>query len=58
MSVKHILHQTSFYTVRARKADGSEVAFTMLAHIGSAVELRYWQGGGILQTVLREMVRI
>ncbi|MBN1430920.1 MAG: aconitate hydratase AcnA [Anaerolineae bacterium] len=45
-------------TVRARKADGKEVVFTMLARIDSAVELRYWQGGGILQTVLREMVRI
>jgi hypothetical protein len=27
----------------------------MLARIDSAVELRYWQGGGILQTVLKEM---
>jgi aconitase A len=44
--------------VRARRADGKEVVFAMLARIDSAVELRYWQSGGILQTVLREMVRI
>ncbi|MBN1310724.1 MAG: aconitate hydratase AcnA [Anaerolineae bacterium] len=44
-------------TVRAQKADGSEIEFAMLARIDSAVELTYWQGGGILQTVLREMAR-
>jgi aconitate hydratase len=44
-------------SVRARKVDGKEIAFHMLARIDSAVELKYWQGGGILQTVLREMVR-
>ena len=44
-------------TVRARKANGSEIVFSMLARIDSAVELRYWQSGGILQTVLREMAR-
>jgi aconitase A len=34
-------------TVHARKVDGKEVVFKMLARIDPAVDLRCWQGGGI-----------
>jgi aconitate hydratase len=48
-------HQT--VTVRARKADGSDITFSVLARIDSPVELKYWQNGGILHSVLRDMIR-
>jgi aconitate hydratase len=42
--------------VTARKADGTEVAFRVIARIDSNVEVGYYQNGGILQTVLRRLV--
>jgi aconitate hydratase len=44
-------------SVQARKADGSDVTFSVLARIDSPVELKYWQNGGILHSVLRDMIR-
>jgi aconitate hydratase len=43
--------------VVAKGADGSEKRFTALARIDTDVELRYYRNGGILHTVLRDMVR-
>jgi len=43
-------------TVRARRDDGSEVAFQVIARVDSAVEVDYYRHGGILQAVLRGMV--
>ena len=42
-------------TVVARKPDGSTVEFSVLARIDSPVEVSYFQHGGILNFVLREM---
>jgi aconitate hydratase len=41
--------------VVARKADGTEIRFHTDVRLDSPVEVRYWQNGGILHTVLREM---
>jgi aconitate hydratase len=44
-------------SVRATKADGSVVAFKVIAQLNTAVEVTYYRNGGILQTVLRNLVR-
>jgi aconitate hydratase len=42
-------------TVRAARADGTEVSFGVRARIDSAVELDYYRNGGILHAVLRQL---
>ena len=42
-------------TVTARREDGSEVVFPVLARIDTPVEVDYYRNGGILHTVLKEM---
>ncbi len=44
-------------TVRAVAADGSVKQFEVLARIDTAVELDYYKHGGILQYVLRQLVK-
>ncbi|MCS6800559.1 MAG: aconitate hydratase AcnA [Dehalococcoidia bacterium] len=44
-------------TVRAVRADGSEVAFSAIARIDNQVEVEYYRHGGILPMVLRQMIR-
>ena len=43
--------------VQARRADGSSVEFEAVVRLDTAVELEYYRNGGILQTVLRQMLR-
>lgn len=43
-------------TIRARRADGSEIVFTAVARVDSRVEVDYYRNGGILQAVLRKMM--
>ncbi len=43
-------------TVVARKADGSEVSFKVTARVDTPVEVDYYKNGGILQTVLKNML--
>ncbi|HLS91786.1 MAG TPA: hypothetical protein VK101_11075, partial [Limnochordia bacterium] len=43
-------------TVRARKADGSEVTFQAIVRLDSPVEVDYYRHGGILQSVLRRLL--
>jgi aconitate hydratase len=43
--------------VRARRADGNETVFTMIARIDSPVEVKYYRNGGILQAFLRDMMK-
>ncbi len=43
-------------TVRARRADGSERVFQALVRIDTPQEVRYYQHGGILQYVLRQLL--
>ena len=43
-------------TVRAKKADGSEKSFKVLARIDTPKEVEYYRHGGILQYVLRQLL--
>ncbi|MGC1635805.1 MAG: aconitate hydratase AcnA, partial [Candidatus Acidiferrales bacterium] len=42
--------------VRARKTDGKEITFTAVARVDTPFEVAYYQHGGILQYVLRQML--
>ena len=44
-------------TVTARREDGSEIRFEVVTRLDSHVEIEYYQNGGILQTVLRNMLK-
>jgi aconitate hydratase len=44
-------------TVRATAADGSVITFETMSRIDTPVEVGYYRNGGILQTVLRQMMR-
>ncbi len=44
-------------TVRARREDGSETTFKAICRLDSHIDIEYYRNGGILQTVLRQMVR-
>jgi aconitate hydratase len=43
-------------TVKATKADGSEIVFDALCRIDTPVEVDYYRNGGILHTVLRSFL--
>jgi aconitate hydratase A / 2-methylisocitrate dehydratase len=43
-------------TVRATKADNSSVTFPVKSRIDTKVEVGYYRNGGILQTVLRQLI--
>ena len=43
--------------VRAEKADGSSVEFATTLRIDTPVEVDYYRNGGILHTVLRNMLK-
>ncbi|GAB4486123.1 MAG: aconitate hydratase AcnA [Anaerolineales bacterium] len=47
----------SLVTVRATKADGSVIEFQAKALLNTPVEVNYYRNGGILHTVLRNLVR-
>ncbi len=44
-------------TVRVRGEDGSSFSFQAIARIDSPIDVEYYEGGGILQTVLREIMQ-
>jgi aconitate hydratase len=43
-------------TVRARREDGSQLAFKAIARLDTPIEVNYYRNGGILHTVLRNML--
>lgn len=43
-------------TVRATKEDGSSIEFEVLVRLDSVVDVEYYRNGGILQTVLRQIL--
>ncbi|MBA7547450.1 Aconitate hydratase A [subsurface metagenome] len=43
--------------VTARKSNGKETKFKALVRLDSAVDIEYYQNGGILHTVLRKMLK-
>jgi len=44
-------------TVKAKKSDGSTVEFKVIALLNTDVEVNYYRNGGILHTVLRNLVK-
>jgi len=44
-------------TVTATRDDGSQVTFEVTARLDTPVEVEYYKNGGILQTVLRKLIR-
>jgi aconitate hydratase len=44
-------------TVRAKREDGSVLEFTAIARLDTPVDVDYYRNGGILQTVLRNLVK-
>jgi aconitate hydratase len=44
-------------TVKAKKADGSVIEFKATALLNTDVEVNYYRNGGILHTVLRNLVK-
>ena len=44
-------------TIRARAAGGAEKSFTVVVRVDSGTEVEYCRNGGILNTVLRELMR-
>lgn len=44
-------------TVRARRADGTEVVFSAIARLDTPVEVEYYRHGGILPAVLRRILQ-
>ncbi|MEO5989651.1 MAG: aconitate hydratase AcnA, partial [Candidatus Eisenbacteria bacterium] len=44
-------------TVRAKREDGPVMEFTAIARLDTPVDVDYYRNGGILQTVLRNLVR-
>jgi aconitate hydratase len=47
----------SAVTVRATKVDGTAVEFKAKALLNTSVEVNYFRNGGILHTVLRNLVK-
>ena len=47
----------SMVTVKARKTDGKEIVFKAQALLNTDVEVNYYRNGGILHTVLRNLVK-
>jgi aconitate hydratase len=43
-------------TVKAKRADGKEIAFQAVARIDTPKEVEYYRHGGILQYVLRQLM--
>jgi aconitate hydratase len=43
--------------VKAKKADGKEISFKAEAMLNTTVEVNYYRNGGILHTVLRNLLK-
>jgi aconitate hydratase len=42
--------------VRAEKADGSQVTFSVLSRLDTALDVQVYRNGGILHSVIRELL--
>jgi aconitate hydratase len=51
-----MLKPRAVVTVKARKASGKEIVFKVQALLNTTVEVNYYRNGGILHTVLRNLV--
>ena len=57
VGLEHGLEPRMKVTVEARREDGSRLVFTALARLDTPVDVDYYRNGGILQTVLRNLVK-
>ncbi len=57
LGIEEGLEPRKILTVRARKKDGSVVEFKARARLDTHVEVEYYRHGGILQYVLRQMLK-
>ncbi|MGC8856853.1 MAG: aconitate hydratase, partial [Anaerolineae bacterium] len=55
--LKDDLAPKSVLTVQARKGDGRVIEFQATALLNTPVEVNYYRNGGILHTVLRNLVK-
>ena len=46
-----------YLEVIAKKEDGSEIKFHVIARMDSKIEIEYYRNGGILQYVLRQFLK-
>jgi aconitate hydratase len=44
-------------TVEGERADGTQTSFVVTARLDTPVEINYYRNGGILQTVLRKILK-
>ena len=44
-------------TVKVKRDDGTETSFATLSRLDTPVDVTYYKNGGILQTVLRDLLR-
>ena len=43
--------------IKAKKEDGKEIQFKAIVRLDSSVDIEYYRNGGILHTVLRQMIK-
>jgi aconitate hydratase len=55
--LKDDMPPNSEVTVRAVKEDGTEIRFMVITRLDTPIEVEYYRNGGILHTVLRDMLR-
>lgn len=55
--IRENLYPKKELLVRAKREDGSVVEFNVVTRLDSNVEIEYYQNGGILQTVLRNLLK-
>jgi aconitate hydratase len=44
-------------TVKATKEDGKEITFKVFTRLDTAIDVEYYQNGGILHTVIRDRLK-
>jgi aconitate hydratase len=54
--LSNAIQPKSIVTVRAQREDGSELTFQAIARLDTPVEVNYYRNGGILHTVLRNLL--
>jgi aconitate hydratase len=52
------LYPQSLVTVTAEKEDGEQIEFRAIVRLDTEIEVAYYRNGGILHTVLRNLVRV
>ncbi|MCE4604001.1 MAG: aconitate hydratase AcnA [Aeropyrum sp.] len=57
LGIEEGLHPGKLLTVRARKQSGRVIEFKVKARLDTPVEVEYYKHGGILQYVLRKLIR-